>query len=80
MPPMNTPMLSTVLVRLTLKPVCAKRVLKKIPTDSPQEVMQKALNVTMKKSLAVRGRPTARTERTAKIREVAISKGTSLVR
>lgn len=80
MPPINTPILSTVLVKLTEKPVCVNRVLKKIPTLSPQEVMQNALKATMKKSLAVRGRPTARTLRTAKIRLVAISKGISLVR
>lgn len=80
MPPMKTPTLRTVLVRFTEKPVCAKSVLKKMPTDSPHEVIQKALKKTIKKSFAVRGRPTASTLSTLKRRDVMSSNGTSFVR
>ena len=48
-----------------------------IPTLSPQLTIAKALKATMKKREAVRSRPAASTVRTAKRRDVKISKGTS---
>jgi len=64
-------------VRLTAKPVCETRVLKTMPTLSPQETMAKQLKATMKKRLAERERPAARTVRMANRREVRSSKGSS---
>lgn len=67
----------TVEVRETAKPVWETRVLKIIPTDSPHEMMAKELKATTKKRETVRGRPAARTVRTAQRRPVRTSKGNS---
>lgn len=67
------------LVMLTANPVCSNSVLNMMPSDSPQLTMQKQLKAMTKNSSTVRGSPTAKTARTAKIRLVTASNGTSMV-
>lgn len=67
-------------VRFTANPVCSKRVLNMIPSDSPQETMQKQLKKQTKNNCVVRGKPAARSTRIAKMKEVKISNGISSVR
>jgi hypothetical protein len=62
-------------MQFTEKPVWVKSVLKAIPRLSPQLVMQKALKVMMKYVCALRSRPTAKTARTEKTRQLMISNG-----
>ena len=76
-PAIKMAMDSTTEVTLTANPVWLKRVLNIIPMLSPQFTMQKQLKKTTKKMVTVRGKPPARTVRTAKTRLATISKGIS---
>lgn len=67
------------LIQFTENPVCVNSVLKAIPSDSPQLTMQNALKVTMKKVGASRSRPQARQVNMAKMMQLTISKGVSMM-
>lgn len=74
-PPMTCATLKKTDMQFTENPVCVNSVLKAIPRLSPQLVMQKALNVTIKKVCASRWRPHASTARTEKMMQLMISNG-----
>lgn len=76
-PDMTTPTLRIVEVTLMENPVCWKKVLKIMPSDSPQFVMHRTTADTRKNSSGVLGSPTARSARREKRRQLIISNGTS---
>jgi hypothetical protein len=78
-PLITTPIERTELVTLTVNPVCWNKVLKMIPSDSPQFVIQRTLAAIVKNSCGVRGRPAAKSAKRAKRMLEMTSKGNSLV-